>query len=34
VTVIFLAGSFGLFLRELDRGAGIAEARTMASTHW
>ncbi len=30
VTVIFLAGSFGLFLWELDRGAGIAEARTIA----
>lgn len=30
VTVIFLTGSFGLFLWELDRGTGIAEARTMA----
>jgi magnesium-transporting ATPase (P-type) len=30
VTVIFLSGSFGLFLWELDRGVSIAEARTVA----
>jgi magnesium-transporting ATPase (P-type) len=30
VTAIFLTGSFGLFLWELDRNAGIAEARTIA----